>query len=263
MLWSAKKIAIIEIDGTIGSKVKAETTLPLLARAEKDSKFKALLLIINSPGGSAAAAEEIFMAANRVAAKKPVVVYVRGTCASGGLYISLSAHKIVALSNAAIGSIGVMFTKLVASDLMSKVGLSMAVVKSAAHKDMFAPWRAPTAEETAKLQTIVDDTFERFINVVAEKRKLDKSLVRSIATGEMFGARKAKELGLIDDIGDMETALDTAAKLAGIKRRVQYLRPKRSWRPIARIGFGANLGEEIAEAVYAKMETEAAGKLWM
>ena len=260
--WSAGKIAIIEFEGVIGRRVRPQIHLPLIERARRSKRVKALVLIIDSPGGPAATSEELYLAVAKVAEVKPVVAYIRGMGASGALYISVAAHKIVALRGAVVGSIGVIFSRLVAERLFERVGVSFSVQKTGANKDMFGPWRGPTPEEEQKLQAMLEDVFDRFVEVVAQGRKMDASRVRELATGELYSAQRAQSLGLIDELGDLDTALDMAASMAGIERREVYLRPRRP-RFSLRGVLGRDMASGIADALLDEIEASTAGRLWM
>jgi protease-4 len=253
-------IAVMELQGVIGRGVRPDLYLPLFERARKGRRFRALVLSIDSPGGSAAGSEELYLAASRVAAEKPVVACIRNLGASGALYVSSAAHKIVAVRGALVGSIGVMFGRLVAEQALQRLGLAFAIEKTGPHKDMFSPWRSPTPEESQKLRSLLTDPYERFIEIVAKGRRMDPARVREIATGELFSAEHAKRLGLVDELGDMESALDLAAQMAGVKRRVRYLRPKRRLLPLLR---GAGFGQEAAQALAEEIELAMIGRLWM
>lgn len=254
-----KRIGIIEIQGTIGRGVRPETHLPLLERARESRRIAALVLAVDSPGGSAAASEELYLAVAKVAAVKPVVAYIRNLGASGALYISVAARKIVAVRNALIGSIGVVSARLTAKELLDKVGISFSVRKTGEHKDMFSPWREPTPEEEEKVQALIDEVYERFIQVVSEERSMDREAVEKLATGEVYTAQRALTLGLIDELGDLDTALDMAAEMAGVRRRVVYLRPKRRFVPMVRAGFG----QEMLHAVLDELDQGLARRVWL
>ncbi len=258
-LRPGKKVGVIEFQGIVSRGIRVDSHLPLLEQARKSARYGAVVLAIDSPGGSAAVAEELHLAVKKLAAQKPVVAYIRGIGASGALYLSVAAHKTISLRNALIGSIGVVTVRPILEELIKKLGIDMSVQKSGANKDMFQPWRHPTAEEDEKMQALLDDVYERFIADVARERGIDPDRVREMAPGEVFTAKRAQELGLIDDFGDLDTALDLAAKLAGIKRRETYLRPKRRFFPTVRAGFG----REAVEAVLDEFETGIIGRVWL
>lgn len=252
-----KRVAGIEFSGVIGRKIRPETHLPLLERARKSSAIRAVVLLIDSPGGSAAASEELYLEVERIAARKPVVAYVRGLSASGALYISAACHKIVAVRNALVGSIGVIFTHLVAERLLQKAGISFSIQKTGPHKDMFGPWRVPTPAETQKLDVMMAGVYQRFIDVVAKGRHMDEAAVRDLATGELFSAQQAKDKGLVDELGDLDTALNLAGNMAGIKPSITYLRPRRPMFPLLR----GNFAQDVVDSLMGEVEGAMLGRL--
>ena len=149
--------------------------------------------------------------------------------------------------------------RLNVEQLLQRAGVSFTINKSGAYKDMFSPWRAPSSEELGKLQALTDEVFERFIEVVAEGRLLPLEQIRAIATGEIFTAAKAKGLGLVDELGDLDRALEVAAEVAHIKPHVAYLRPPRPFLPCSRPG----IGQEIAASLVGEVESLMAGRLQM
>jgi len=259
LLRRAKKVGVIEMNGMIGRGVRPVDQLPLLERARDSGRIGALVLAISSPGGSAPASEEIYLGVARVAEVKPVVAYVREMGASGAFYIANGAQKIVALQNALVGSIGVIFSRPILDRLIDRVGIGLSVQKTGPHKDLYGPWRQPTDEEVGKMQALMGDVFERFIEVVAAGRNLSEDAVREVATGELFTARMAQERGLVDELGDLDTAKELAADLAGMKPKpkLAYLRPRRRFSPIVRAGFG----REMVMAFIDEMEERSLGRL--
>jgi protease-4 len=201
-----------------------------LDKAEKDQRVKALVLKINSPGGSVAASDLIRHQIERFAEKRKIKVVAQFTsvAASGGYYVATAADSIVALPSTTTGSIGVIAVKLDLSGLMGRYGVAAEVVKSAALKDMWSPFKPAGPEERRAMQTMIDEMFEQFKAVVREGRPniTDEQLKRA-TTGEIFPASKALELGLIDRVGYPEDAFEEAKKLAGLKqaRLVVYHRP--------------------------------------
>ena len=224
------KIAVIEIHGGIGGRIKSPDMEKLLNRVLEDQRIRALVLDIDSPGGDAAASDYIYRAVKRVASRKPTVASIRGVGASGGFMIACAAHRIVAAPGSIVGSIGVISVRPALQDLLERAGIGVNVNKSGKFKDLGAPWREMTSEEDAKMQELIDDLFASFVTVVAESRGLDEERVRELATGEIYLAPRAAELGLVDEIGDLDRALDLAAKAGGVAKRPIYMRPQRGLR---------------------------------
>ncbi len=253
------RVAVMELFGVIGGAVRPSQYVPLLESVRRNRSLKALVLDVDSPGGQAAASAEIHGAVRRVAEVKPVVAYIRGTGASGAYYVSAAAHRIVAMPDALVGSIGVIAVRPVLSEMLQRVGVAMNVQKSGRLKDMHQPWRAPTDEEQAVTQRLLDEIYDSFVAAVAQGRKMDEAQVRELATGEVFTARRAHSLGLVDLLGDAETALDLAAGAAGIRRRVKSIRPRR---PFFR-GLFRGAAEEAALSMLEEVEARLYGRVMM
>ncbi|ADL08889.1 signal peptide peptidase SppA [Thermosediminibacter oceani] len=189
-----------------------------LHEASQDPSIKALVIRINSPGGSAAASQEIYQEVLKVKeAGKKVVVSMGDVAASGGYWVASAADKIVANPATITGSIGVIMEFQNVEGLFEKLGLKVNVIKSAEHKDIGSPTRPMTEEERAIFQGMVDDIYNQFIDVVAKGRKMDREKVKELADGRIFTGRQAKELGLVDELGNFYDALKIAAELAGIE----------------------------------------------
>jgi len=232
---SAGKIAVISLSGTIttessslfsGSTITPELVRDYLARVEKDKAVKAIVFRIESPGGEIAPSQEILWEIERVKETKPIVVSMGGTAASGGYYISTQADKIVALPTTMTGSIGVIYQVTNIEGLLEKLGIQIEIFKGGKYKDMYWGFRELTPEEKEIMQGMVDEYYEQFIEVVAEGRELNKEEVRNLATGQIYTGTEAKELGLVDELGGLDTAIDLATELAGIETAiVEYYQP--------------------------------------
>ncbi len=251
-------IRVVEVRGVIGASLQASVYHELLDRLERDPKAGAVVLDIDSPGGAVGASEDLYLKTKRLSKKKPVVAFIRGSGTSGAYLLACAATRIIALPSAIVGSIGVISMRPEASGLLDRLGVGFSVSKSGPLKDMGAFYRPPTDDERAKLQSLIDELFEAFLKEVAESRKMDLDEARTYATGEVFTARRAAETKLIDETGDFEKALDTAAELGNVRRRVKYLRPPRTLRQ-------RMLGQFATWSLEAALEgTEAANapKLW-
>jgi len=231
------KIVVIPLSGTItiadssmflGSTITPDLVSDYLTRAEKDKAVKAIVLRIESPGGEIAPCQEILWEIERVKETKPIVVSMGGTVASGGYYISAKADKIVALPTTMTGSIGVISQAINVEGLLEKLGIRIETFKGGKYKDMYSGFREMTPEEEEIMQGIVDEYYEQFIDVVAEGRGLSKDEVRNLATGQIYTGTEAKELGLVDVLGGLDTATELAMELADIEAAiVEYYQPPR------------------------------------
>jgi len=214
-------IVVIHLDGVIagtGSRVDGyitpEAMFDQLDRAAADSNVKAILVRVDSPGGTVAASQEIATEIARV--DKPVVVSVGDVDASGAYMISSQADLIVASPTSTVGSIGVIAEIPNLAGLLEKVGVEFTVLTAGEFKDAGSPWRSITETETALIQEEIDFAYEEFIRIVAEGRELPESRVREMATGWAWSGAEAMEMGLVDELGTYNDALDHAADLGGI-----------------------------------------------
>jgi protease-4 len=220
------KIAVIPLSGTIAgasqaglltsSGISPDLVRDYMRKAEDDGLVKAVILRIESPGGSAAASQEIANEILRFKEEtgKPVVVSMGDMAASGGYYISAYADKIVANPATLTGSIGVISQLIYIEGLLEKLGLEMEIIKSGEHKDMGV--RPLTDEERQIMQDITDELYEQFVETVAEGRNLSTATVRNLATGQLYTGEQALSLGLVDELGGLDKAIEVAAGLAGI-----------------------------------------------
>lgn len=180
---------------------------------------KAIVLDINSPGGSVGAVQEIYMRIQRVKKEKkiPFVALFGDVSASGGYYLGAACDKIVAHPGTLTGSIGVIFSVSNLEGLFQKVGYKADPIKSGKHKDIGSPARPMTPEERQILQSLIDDAYGQFVQAVADGRKMTVDQVKPLADGRIYSGSQAKELGLVDALGDSFDATKLAAELGGIK----------------------------------------------
>ncbi len=250
MLFFLPRIAVVELFGTIGGGLRSYEYVTLLGSLALNPRVRAVVVDIDSPGGLATASYHAYMALSRVAAQKPVVAFVRGMGASGAYLVSCAASKVVAMPSSLVGSIGVISLQPILADLLDRLGVKMNVTKSGRLKDMGAFYREHTQEEREKQQEMSDEFYEDFLAVVAQARGLEKEAVRRLATGEVFSARRAREMGLVDELGDLDRAIDLAAELGRVPRRVERLRPRRTL--MQRVT--GQLGTALAEALISEIE---------
>ncbi|OGC92519.1 MAG: hypothetical protein A2W25_07430 [candidate division Zixibacteria bacterium RBG_16_53_22] len=221
------RVALIEISGVIES---SEDVVRQLKKYEEDNSIKALVIRIDSPGGGVAPAQEIYDQLLKFREKDKYIVASMGSvAASGGFYIACAADTIFANPGTITGSIGVIFSYLVFENLMDKAGVKMEVVKSGDFKDVGSPARSLDPRERAMLQSVIDDTYDQFVNVVSERRGLDLDFVKSLANGSIFTGRQARDKALVDKLGTLDDAISLAGDMAGLgqKPRVVKERPFR------------------------------------
>ncbi|MCL6472644.1 MAG: signal peptide peptidase SppA [Firmicutes bacterium] len=228
-LGGGDAIAFIPLSGAIadgegtsllagGSGITPDFVRHQLEKAENDPAVKAVIIKLDSPGGAVGASQEIAELIKEEKKSKPVVIFCGDTVASGAYYISSQASKIVAKPGSLVGSIGVISQIPDLTGLYDKLGIKMQTIKSGKNKDMFE--RTLTPEERQKFQTMSDELYNQFVSDVARGRKLKREKVLGLATGEVFTAASAKQLGLVDEIGGYQKAIDTAAELANIENPV-------------------------------------------
>ena len=166
----------------------------------------------------------------------------------------------VALPSALVGSIGVIFLRPILEQLLGKIGVEFSVFKEGRLKDMTGFWRSPTPEEEGKFQELISEIYDNFISVVVRGRSMEEDQVRSLATGEVFTAKRGQELGLVDDIGGFDQALETAARLGNGRPRPLWVRPRRplSERVLGR--FGSHYGG--AQSLIAPLQRMLSGGIY-
>ena len=248
-----EKIGIIKIEGTI---VESESTIEKIVKYRKNEGIKAVILRINSPGGVVAPPQEIYQEIKKTSQEKPVVVSVESIAASGGYYIACAADLIVANPGTLVGSIGVMIPIENIEDLLQKVGLKSRIIKSGKYKDIGSMTRPMTAEEEAILQELIDDTYNQFVNAVAEGRGMNREEVLKIADGRIFTGAQAIKLGLIDKLGNLQDAIEIAAGMVGIEGEPKVIYPKKEKPSILDFIF-----EEVAKSVARVVESSLRGVL--
>lgn len=205
------KIAIIRINDTI---VDYMETVQSMAMVEKDQSIKALVVVVDSPGGAVGASQEIYRSIERLREKKPVVVSMGNVAASGGYYISAPANVIYANPGTITGSIGVIIQQIDLSDIMNKIGIKVNTVKSGENKDILYPNKSLTPQQREILQETVMDVYDQFLDAIVKYRKIDKEKLKKYADGRVFSGRQAKEIGLVDKLGNLQDAVREAKNLA-------------------------------------------------
>jgi protease-4 len=217
---SKNKIALVYAEGEIvngqgsGQQVGGDRLARQLRQLRQDEDIKAVVLRINSPGGSVTASEEIQREVRLSRDKKPVIVSMGDYAASGGYWIATGANHIFAEPNTITGSIGVFGLQFNVQKLANSNGLTWDVVKTGRYADRTTISRPKTPQELAIAQKWVNQIYDQFLNKVAESRKLPKQKVAQIAQGRVWSGQDAKALGLVDEIGGIDDAIEYAAKQA-------------------------------------------------
>lgn len=240
------RIAVVEMYGVIGTTLSVARLEPMLESVRKSRFVRAVVLDIDSPGGTASASEALYLALRRIAEEKPLVAFLRGSGTSGAYMAACAAHRVVAVPNAMVGSIGVIYARPLGQRLLKRHGLAVAVHKRGALKDMGAMYRAPTEEEQQRLQGLVDDIYGALVEMVGQARGLEGERLKQVTTGEVFTARQGQALGLVDQLGDLDTAIEVAMELGRVPRRVTRVRPKRGLRGRLLGRLGSTVLEDVA-----------------
>ena len=208
------KIAVIYAEGEINDSksddgvIGGEAYVKLIQKLSKDDAVKGIVLRVNSPGGSAFASEQIYHALKMFKTKKPIVVSMGNYAASGGYYIASIADKIIAQPNTITGSIGIFgMIPNIRKALNEKVGVTFDEVKTATHANFFNLVNDWDELETSKVQKHVENGYNIFLNRVAFGRKMDTAAVNKIARGRVWTGQDALKIGLVDELGGLETAI--------------------------------------------------------
>src|SRR5699024_7552443 len=213
---TGKKIAIVELDGVIQDTSTASVLnsggynhdrfLKKLEHVGEDRSVSGVVLRVNSPGGGVVESDEIHekIVEIREEHNKPVYVSMGNTAASGGYYVSAPANKIVAHSATLTGSIGVIMQSYNFTELADKLGIDMNTIKSGEFKDIMSSTRKMTDEERDILQTMIDDMYADFVQVIVDGRDMSESKVRELGDGRVYTGQQAADNGLVDGLGTLE-----------------------------------------------------------
>lgn len=218
-----EKVAVVKLEGLL---LDPQETLEQLRRHQKNRSVKAVVLRVDSPGGAVGASQEVFREVQRLVQEKTVVASFGGVAASGAYYAACPATKIVANPGTITGSIGVVMETTNLEGLMEWVRVRHEVIKSGAFKDTGNPFRKMTPAEREFLQNFVNDVHAQFEEAVAQSRGLTPAAVHELADGRIFTGRQAKELGLVDELGNLQDAINLAGQLGGIKGEPEVLWPE-------------------------------------
>ena len=228
IISNTNKIAVIELDGVIASssennffakEANAANMLRSLKLAKEDSEIQGIILKINSPGGTVAMSQNIYNQIMRIRENKPIIAVMDDVAASGGYYIASAADRIIAQDGTLTGSIGVIFSFMDYHNLLTnKLNVDQVVIKSGKFKDIGSSTRAMLPEEKELMQNIVDDSYQQFLNAIRKGRiqrnscyevpkedLTEENLIR-YADGRVFTGIQAKQLGFVDETGDIDTA---------------------------------------------------------
>lgn len=223
-----EKIAVIHLDGAIidagstGFLVEGydhDAMLAMIERAFADKMVDGIVLKVDSPGGGVYETAQIYrkIVEGKEEYDKPFYVSMGSMAASGGYYVSAPADKIFAESSTITGSIGVIMQNTNFSGLAERYGVTFNTIKSGKHKDIMSSTREMTDEEREILQSIIDEMYDEFVRVIAEGRSMDEADVRRIGDGRIYTGLQAKEINLVDEIGNLDDAINQMMEDHGLK----------------------------------------------
>ena len=215
----AKSPNLMRIDLT-GVIIDSSQILKNIKTAKTDENIKGVLFYVDSPGGSVAPSVEIYMAINDLKKSKKVVAYAAGTMASGSYYAAAPSDIIVANPGSTIGSIGVIASIPNIGELAKKIGVSEQIVSAGDYKQTGTIMRAMNDKEKAALQENIDDIYTLFVNDVANARGLNATKKDEFANAKIFIASKAKDVGLIDEIGSLSDASEILIEESGVEEAI-------------------------------------------
>ncbi|MCM3692093.1 signal peptide peptidase SppA [Neobacillus niacini] len=255
-----KKIAVLDVNGVIQDTNTAESFfqaagynhqgfMKRLDYIKEDDSVKGIILKVNSPGGGVVESAEIHdkLLEIQKETKKPVYVSMGSMAASGGYYISAGAKKIFASEETMTGSLGVIMQGINYEGLAEKYGVDFVTIKSGQYKDIMSPTRQMTEEERQILQKMIDNSYEGFVKVISEGRKMTTDQVKKIADGRIYDGRQAKELNLIDGFGYLEDVIQQM-------KEQEKLKDAKVVRYTEQIGFGSLLNFKVQKFIGADNE---------
>jgi len=241
LITNVNKIAVIELDGAIastsensffGKEANATNMLKSLKAAKDDKEIQGIILKINSPGGTVAMSQSIYNQIIKTRKDKPVISVLDDIAASGGYYIASASDRIIAQEGTLTGSIGVIFSFMDYHNLLAnKLDINPVVIKSGKFKDIGSGSRKMTEEEKELMQNIVDDSYQQFLNAIrkgriqrndnysAYKTYLTEENLKNYADGRVFTGRQARQLGFVDETGDMDSAKSMIESMVQEKNR--------------------------------------------
>ncbi len=240
--WTTRqRIGVVSLEGTIvpgrsrriplpvpvphsfiEAQAGAETIVQALRCAEADEHIAAVILHVETPGGSAIASDLIWREVRRLRERKPVVVLLGGQATSGGYYVSAPANRIVARPTTLTGSIGIWGGKFVMAGLYGKLGAGREAVQRGAMAGLYSEMAPFSDEERTRVRRDLGEAYARFKARVAEGRGMAEEQVEEIARGRVWTGAQALEIGLVDGLGDFDTALAIAKELAGLEPEREY-----------------------------------------
>ena len=247
---SSEKVGVVEVTGVI---LDSKEIIENIKTFREDKGVKAIVLRIESPGGGVGPSQEIFHEVRKTIKKKKVVASMGAVAASGGYYIAAGTNGIVANPGTITGSIGVIMGYTNFQEVFRKIGLTPVVIKSGEFKDIGSPVREMTEKEKKILQNFVERIHRQFVNDASKGRGIDFEKMMALADGRIFSGEEAKELGLIDRLGNLEDAVEWAGRLAGIKGKVSTVYPEEKGISMLRELMDSSVNQLIERALRSQL----------
>jgi protease-4 len=219
---SGEKVAVLYASGSINSgdgynDISSDKYVKYIKKLQDDDKVKAVVFRINSPGGSANASDEILFELQQLKKKKPLVVSFGDYAASGGYYVAMAADKIYSEANTLTGSIGVFGVLPYYKDIANKNGIRADVVATNANSMYYSGLNGVTPYGVNMMTRSVEGTYKRFVHFVTQNRKQTFEQIDNVGGGRVWSGARAKQIGLVDDLGTLNDAVKFAAQKAGLK----------------------------------------------
>jgi len=230
------KIAVIDLYGVISYSTPGDVYdtavgdfIGKLRQAADDDSIKAIIIRMDSPGGEVTASDVLYHQVKETNATKPVVIYMQSVAASGAYYTAMGGRYVMANELSITASIGVIMQAMNFQGLADKVGVNMVTFKSGELKDLLNPLRPVTDKERALVQGLINETYSKFVGIVAKERHLDEAKLRNgVADGRILSGKQALEEGLIDGTGYFEDAIAKAKELGGVHKDASVVELKAS-----------------------------------
>jgi len=215
-------IAIIHLNGVVGGVDQNsfnKNDISKILNEVKSINPKGIILAISSPGGSVYESDAIYETLLNFKKENGLKIYTSmgEECASGGYYIAMSSDKIFAEPTTITGSIGVILNIVNYEELLNKIGINIKTIKSGKFKDIGSPYRTMSDEEKKILQSIINEFYERFLNIVSVNRKIPVNDLRPLAQGQIYTGKQALSLGLVNGLGNLSDVIETMKKDLNLK----------------------------------------------
>ena len=226
--WTPR-LAHVRFRGMIRER-SVDTVVALLKGIGERRRFKGVLLDISSGGGADVPSTDFYLAVKRLDQLKPVYASIGSIGASGAYLAAIGARKVFAYPDSEVGSIGVIFPHLAVRELLNRLGIEVELLHQGRHKDAYQGYRPLTDEERTKLLAVAENSYKSFVEAVARERKRPVTEILNLATGEFWSGTQALQLGLVDALGDRDTALGELSQLTGVPvRHTVRVSPPRSF----------------------------------